>query len=267
MKKLIVLCVTVFLLLGSVVTGFCQDSITCWFPPGWKNKADKARVIAKALGDNSGLQIRPRIAKSYPEILTAFSTEEQSLVYVGSFVQAIIKARGLGTPLVQNVNGKEFYSGILVYPKGGDPAAILKNNPENIAFAVGASSGESSAKAATGGKASMGVANHGAACAAVVAGKAKAGVIKNWWWESNKDKFPTLEVYEIPNISLKKNPDNVLTASKAMPADMMLKITAAAFNSKEAFGSPEMKPFDGDSLSFSLSLMEKGKIDPLTYTW
>ena len=52
-----------------------------------------------------------------------------------------------------------------------------------------------------------------------------------------------------------------------MPADVMLKITAAAFNSKEAFGANEMKPFDGDTLSFSLSLMEKGKIDPLAYTW
>jgi ABC-type phosphate/phosphonate transport system substrate-binding protein len=267
MKKIIVLCLAVFLILGSVVTGLCQDSITCWFPPGWKNKADKARVIAQTLGEQSGLQIRPRIAKSYPEILTAFSSDQQNLVYVGSFVQAIIKARGLGTPLIQTVNGKEFYSGILVYPKGGDPAAILKSNPDKIAFAVGASSGESSAKAATAGKASMGVANHGVACAAVVAGKAKAGVIKNWWWESNKDKFPTLEVYEIPNVSLKKNPDNVLTASKAMDANTMLKVTAAAFNSKEAFGAKEMKPFDGDALTFSLNLMEKGKIDPLAYTW
>ena len=266
MKKFIGLATAVFLMVGMATSALAIE-INCWFPPGWKNKADKARVIAKALGDNSGLQIRPRIAKSYPEILTAFSSDQQSLVYVGSFVQAIIKARGLGTPLIQTVNGKEFYSGILVYPKGGDPAAILKNNPEEIAFAVGASSGESSAKAATGGKATMGVANHGAACAAVVAGKAKAGVIKNWWWESNKSKFPTLEVYEIPDISLKKNPDNVLTASKSMPANTMMKITAAAFNSKEAFEAKEMKPFDSDLLNFSLSLMEKGKIDPMTYTW
>ena len=267
MKKIIVLLISALMVLGMTVTAYSADSITCWFPPGWKNKADKARVIAKALGKNSGLQIRPRIAKSYPEILRAFSSDQQNLVYVGSFVQAIIKARGLGSAMIQAQNGKEFYSGILVYPKGGDPAAILKNSPEKIAFAVGASSGESSAKAATGGKAAMGVANHGAASAAVVAGKAKAGVIKNWWWESNKGRFPTLAVYEIPNVSLKKNPDNVLTASKAIPVDIMLKITAAAYNSKDAFGADEMAPFDSDSLDFSLGLMQKGKIDPLTYTW
>ena len=267
MKKFIGFIIAAMMLLSLSLPAYSADGITCWFPPGWKNKADKARVIVQALGEQSGLQIRPRIAKSYPEILAAFSTDQQNLVYVGSFVQAIIKARKLGTPLIQTVNGKEFYSGILVYPKGGDPAAILKNNPEKIAFAVGASSGESSAKAATGGKAAMGVANHGAACAAVVAGKAKAGVIKNWWWESNKAKFPTLEVYEIPNVSLKKNPDNVLTASKAVPIDTMMKITAAASNSKEAFGAKEMKPFDGDTLAFSLGLMKKGKIDPLAYTW
>ena len=267
MKKLIVLIISAMMLLSLSLPAYSADGITCWFPPGWKNKADKARAIAIALGNESGLQIRPRIAKSYPEILTAFSSDQQNLVYVGSFVQAIIKARGLGTPLVQNINGKEFYSGVLVYPKGGDPAAILKNDPDKIAFAVGASSGESSAKAATSGKASMGLANHGATSAAVVAGKAKAGVVKNWWWDSNKSKFPTLEAYEIPGVSLKKNPDNVLTASKAMDANTMLKITAAAFNSKEAFGALEMKPFDGDSLSFSLGLMEKGKIDPMAYTW
>ena len=267
MKKFMVFFISTMMLLSLSLPVYSADTITCWFPPGWKNKADKARTIAVALGEQSGLQIRPRIAKSYPEILTAFSSDQQSLVYVGSFVQAIIKARGLGTPLIQTVNGKEFYSGVLVYPKGGDPAAILKNNPAEIAFAVGASSGESSAKAATGGKAAMGVANHGAACAAVVAGKAKAGVIKNWWWESNKGKFAALEVYEIPNVSLQKNPDNVLTASKAMPADTMMKITAAAFNSKEAFGAKEMKPFDGNLLDFSLGLMEKGKINPLTYSW
>ena len=267
MRKFVVFFVSTVMLLSLSLPAYSADGITCWFPPGWKNKADKARTIAQALGKQSGLQIRPRIAKSYPEILTAFSTDQQNLVYVGSFVQAIIKARGLGTPLIQTVNGKEFYSGILVYPKGEDPAAILKNDPDKIAFAVGASSGESSAKAATGGKASMGVANHGASCAAVVAGKAKAGVVKNWWWESNKSKFSSLEAYEIPNISIKKNPDNVLTASKAMPANTMLKITAAAFNSEEAFGAKEMKPFDSDTLDFSLSLMEKGKIDPIAYTW
>jgi ABC-type phosphate/phosphonate transport system substrate-binding protein len=267
MKKFVVFIVSAMMLLSLSLPAYSDHSVTCWFPPGWKNKADKARAIAVSLGEQSGLRIRPRIAKSYPEILEAFSSDHENLVYVGSFVQAIIKARGLGTPLIQTVNGKEFYSGILVYPKGGDPAAILKNNPEKIAFAVGASSGESSAKAATGGKASMGVANHGAACAAVVAGKAKAGVIKNWWWESNKSKFPSLEVYEIPDISLKKNPDNVLTASKSMPANTMMKITAAAFSSKEVFGAKEMKPFDGDTLNFSLNLMEKGKIDPMTYAW
>jgi ABC-type phosphate/phosphonate transport system substrate-binding protein len=186
---------------------------------------------------------------------------------VGSFVQAIIKARDLGTALVQNVNGKEFYSGVLVYPKGEDPEKILRENPEKIAFAKGASSGESSAKAATSGKAEIGTANHGATCGAVKAGKASAGVVKNWWWESNKSEFPTLDMYKIPGVSVLKNPDNVLTASKAVPADIQKKITDAAIAGKEAFGAPEMEKFDQSLLGFSLELMEKGKIDPLTYAW
>ncbi len=267
MKKMIVVCLAVLLALGTALPGYCGDTITCWFPPSWKSKPDKAMKIAQTLSQESTLQIKPRIAKSYPEILKAFSSNQESLVYVGSFVQAIIKARKLGTPLIQSVNGKEMYSGVLVYPKGENPVAILEKSPAEIAYAVGASSGESSAKAATGGKASMGVPNHGAACAAVTAGKAKAGVVKNWWWEANKDKFPGLEIYEIPGISIMKNPDNILSASKSISPDIMLKVTAAAFDSREVFGVQRMVPFNSARLDFSLDLMKRGNIDPLTYTW
>ncbi|TYO98469.1 ABC-type phosphate/phosphonate transport system substrate-binding protein [Geothermobacter ehrlichii] len=267
MKKLISAVTLVLLISGFCGSAFAIDSLTCWFPPGWKNKADKARTIAKALSEETGIKIRPRIAKSYPEILKAFSTNQPNLVYAGSFVQAIIKARGLGTPLVQNINGKDLYCGVLVYPKGEDPVAILANYPDKIAYAIGASSGESSAKAATNGKAAIGVANHSVTCAAVKAGKAKAGVVKNWWWEANRHKFPELAMYKLPGISINKNPDNVLTASNAVPVEIQKKIAAAAQARKEAFDAPKMVPFDVSRLDFPLKLMAKGKIDPMTYSW
>lgn len=255
-----------FWFMGLLASAYATE-MNIWFPPGWKSKPQEAQAIAKALAAETDLTIKPRIAKSYPEILHSFDSPDQSLVYVGSFVQAIIKARGLGTALTQNINGKDLYSGVLVYPKDGDPAAILTNSPAEIAFAVGASSGESSAKAATDGKAAIGTANHGAACAAVTAGKAKAAVVKNWWWDSNKDKFPQLAMYRIPGISIEGNPDNVLTASKAVPADLQAKIAAAAVKVKDAFGAPEMVVFDQSRVNFSLELMAKGKIDPLTYSF
>lgn len=268
MKKLVVVLLTLSFLFCLVQPIFAEDTLTCWFPPGWKNKAAQAQDIAKALSEESGVKVRPRIAKSYPEILSAFSTNEPNLVYVGSFVQAIINARDLGTPLAQNVNGQEMYSGVLVYPTGGDPVAILQKDAEQIAFAVGASSGESAAKAATGGKASVGTANHGASCAAIKAGRAKAAVVKNWWWKSNAGNYPELAMYEIPGVSLQKNPDNVLTASNAVPAAMKNKIQAAAIKSSAAFGEgAKMMPFSADKLAFSLELMQKGKINPKTYTW
>ncbi len=266
-KFLVLMVICLMLVLGGATACLAADSLTCWFPPGWKAKAEKARTIAKALSEESGVAIRPRIAKSYPEILKAFDSDQPNLVYVGSFVQAIIQARNLGTPLVQNINGKDLYCGVLVYPKGENPEQILNNSPDQIAFALGASSGESSAKAATSGKAAMGVANHGAACGAVKAGKARAAVVKNWWWANNKDKFATLESYEIPDVSISKNPDNVLTASRAVPADLQQRIAAAAAAQKVAFGAPQMAPFDRSRLDFSLELMKIGKIDPLTYTW
>lgn len=267
MKKIFGLTTIALMLTGLILNSAIAAGITCWFSPGWKSKPQQAKAICAALTEKTGITIKPRIAKSYPQILKAFDTKDQNLVYVGSFVQAIIKARDLGVALVQNINGKELYSGVLVYPKGGDPEAIIANNAEQIAYARGASSGESSAKAATSGKAKMGTANHGATCGAVKAGKAKAGVVKNWWWASNKAKFATLDMYRMPGISIEKNPDNVLTASNAVPADVREKITAAAIASKEAFGAPEMVKFDQALLGFPLELMKKGKIDPLTYAW
>ena len=267
MKKLVSL-LLVASFIFSAVPVLAADSLTCWFPPGWKTKAVQAKAISKALSEKSGLAIRPRIAKSYPEILAAFSTDGANLVYVGSFVQAIIAARKLGNPLVQNVNGKELYSGILIYPEGKDPFALLKQNPAEVAFAVGASSGESSAKAATKGKAAFGVANHAAAVNSVKAGKAKAAVVKNWWWAANQSKFPGMKSVDIPGISLQENPDNVLTASKAVSVDVAEKVKAAALASSAAFGSKAvMMPFDSSKLGFTLGLMQKGKIDPLTYSW
>jgi ABC-type phosphate/phosphonate transport system substrate-binding protein len=267
MKRTLGIVVATLLLFSLAAPVFAADPLTCWFAPEWKSKADQARSIAKALSDQSGVAVRPRIATSYPELLAAFSIDQPQLVYVGSFVQAIISARKLGTALVQSINGQELYSGVLIYPKGGDPAAILAASPTEIAFALGASSGESSAKAATGGKAAIGLANHAATCGAVKAGRAKAGVVKDWWWEANKDRFPELDMYLIPGVSEIKNPDNVLTASKAVPAAVQAKITAAAMASKEAFGAPEMAPFDQARLAGPLELMKKGQIDPLTYSW
>ncbi len=267
MKKITAFCIVTMMFWGLSAASFATESVTCWFPPSWKARAKKAKTITEALTKKSGIVITPRIAKSYPSILRAFTSEEYALVYVGSFVQTILWERALGTPLVQAINGREFYSGILVYPHDEDPQTILANDPEQIAFTVGASSGESSAKAATEGKAAIRTASHAAAAGAVKAGKAKAALVKNWWWEDNKHKFPTLTTYKIPEISLEKNPDYILTATKTIPAEMLMKITDAAIASKEVFGAVEMMPFDTTLFDFSSELMKKGKIDPLTYEW
>ena len=267
MRKFMIFAVGILFMFSTSAVAFAAGDLTCWFPPGWKTKAKQAKAITDALSEKSGLAIKPRIAKSYPEILKAFDSDKQSLVYVGSFVQAIINARGIGQTLVQSVTGKELYSGVMIYPKGQDPEAILKNHPDRFAYAVGASSGESSAKAATGGKASVRTPNHGVTAGAVKAGKAKAGVVKNWWWEANKAKYPELDAYLMPGVSEAKNPDNVLTASQAVPDDVRQKVTDAAKASKDVFGAKEMRPFDTAGLQFTLDLMKKGGIDPNSYSW
>ena len=256
---------TLTLLINPIVTQ--AQSLTCWFAPEWKAKAEQAKKITDALSSGSGVEIKPRIAESYPQILTAFDGQEQAVLYAGSFVQATLAARGKTVVLAQGINGKELYAGVMIFPKGEDPAKLLTEAPEQIAYAVGASSGESSAKAATGGKAAMGVVSHQAAANAVVAGKARAAFVKNWWWDDNKEKFPTLDVNQAAGVSEQKNPDNVLAASASVPEELRKKITDAAVAAKDAFGMKELTPCDQSRLQFSQDLMRRAQIDPLKYEW
>jgi ABC-type phosphate/phosphonate transport system substrate-binding protein len=265
MKKLVI--ISLFLVwMGMAGPALADGPLTCWFPPGFQE--GKAKAMTEALSANSGITVQPRIAKSYPEILSAFATKQPNLVYSGSFVQAIIASRKLGTPMVQSADGKEMYAGILVCPRDKDPESILRSSPQQISFARGASSGESTAKAATGGKAAVSVNSHGEAIKAVQDGRAQAAVVKDWWWLDNEKNHGNLRSYRIPRFSDQKNPDNILTASNTVPRDLVEKLVLAALVSSAAFGENSVVlPFDAEQLSFSLELLRQGGIDPLAYTW
>ena len=100
------------------------------------------------------------------------------------------------------------------------------------------------------------------------AGKARAAVVKDWWWLANESKYSGLKSYRIPGLAEQKNPDNVLTASKAVSAEVRDQVTMAALASSSAFGDGSVVlPFESGQLAFPLGLMAKGKIDPLTYSW
>lgn len=244
-------------------------SITMYYPPTWAQKASKAKEISDVLRNGSGLDIQPRIAKSYPDILEAFASKNPSVVYVGSFVQAVMYSQGATVPLLQGVDGQEFYTAVLIAPKisGTDPVAIVKSAGAAIAYTKAASSGESGAKAASGGKASIAVDNHMAAANAVKVGHAKAAFVKNWWWEQNKDKFPELVALDYPGVSNVKNPDNILSVNKAVSSSDADKIKAAAKKMAAEFGVKSMTDFNGASLIPTVELMKKAKIDPSHYQW
>ncbi|HMK64176.1 MAG TPA: PhnD/SsuA/transferrin family substrate-binding protein, partial [Thermodesulfobacteriota bacterium] len=227
MKKMRAVFIASILMFGLLVPmAVSAAGLLLYYPPEWSNQAPKAKAIAEALSKESGLEIQPRIAQSYPEMITAFSKKEPVLVYVGSFAQTLLYARGLSTPMLQAVDGKEFYTSIMIAPgaAGSDPVAIAKAAGEAVSYSKGASSGESGAKAATEGRAGIATNNHQAAVNAVKAGKAKCAFVKNWWWEDNKGKFEGMKSFEYPGVSDHKNPDNILSANKSVSDKDVAKI-------------------------------------------
>jgi ABC-type phosphate/phosphonate transport system substrate-binding protein len=238
------------------------DELDCWFAPGFD--AAKGKAIAAALSKD-GLSVTPRLAASYGEIFAAVESQ-RALVYAGSFAAALLYSRKLAVPLLQKVDGHEKYAGIMLLPKGADAQALLGSDPAAIAYASGSSSGESSAKAATGGKASVAVKDHFAAAQAVASGKAKAAFVKDQWWEANAAKFPDLQTYAVPGVSEKQNPDNLLLISSSASPELQAKVLHAAYAASDVFGA-RMQRFNPMGLSFSVQLMKKGAIDTRTYSW
>jgi ABC-type phosphate/phosphonate transport system substrate-binding protein len=270
MRKTVLKAVVAVWILSLVIPCFTfAAEITFYFAPTWKENAPKAKMIAETLSNASGLAIQPRIADTYPEIIDAFSKGQPLLTYAGSFVQAILYQQNFCVPLLQGIDGKELYTGVLIAPKaaGSDPVKIVKEAGEAIAFAKAASSGESAAMAATGGKAEVAAKSHAAAVNAVKAGKAKCAFVKDWWWEENKDKYEDMAKLDYPGVSNLKNPDNVLSSSKSVPAELAAKIKGAALGNAALFGVKEFKEMNPALLEPSLALMKKGKIDPKSYKW
>ncbi len=264
--KLILTLMGIFLLMPVLASA---ASILLYYPPDWTTKAPRAKAIAEALAKESGLDIQPRIAQSYPEIIAAFSQKEPVLVYVGSFAQGLLFARGLSIPLVQAIDGKQFYTSVLIAPAalGQDPVAIVKGAGAAVAYCKGASSGESGAKAATEGKAEVGTNNHLAAVNAIKVGKAKCAFVKNWWWEGEKTKFEGMNQLDYPGVSDQKNPDNVLSANKTVSSQDVSKIRESVVKLTTVFGVQSFSDFDPALLEPTINLMKKGKIDPQTYNW
>lgn len=266
MKKYMYLFVVMFLLFTTLGSAAAVE-VNVYFPPAWKDQPEKAAQIANGLSEEVDIKIIPHIADCYPEILSALSQKRPVLAYVGSMVQSIVSERKLGTPLFQAMNHRQFYSGIMLFPKGMSPTAILNEYPAEIAYTVGATSGEICAKLATGGKASMPVTDHQAAAEAVRTGRAKAAFVKNFWWEDNKNQYPKLDSYSLPGISVAKNADYVLTVSNFVSPDVKSALMTSAIKNPELFDADLIVPFDSSALSFTIDLMKKADIDPLTYTW
>lgn len=258
-----------FILVFLPVLVFASD-ITLYYPPSWKHNTSQTKAISTALTRDSGLDIRPRITRSYPDILTAFKQNKPVIIYVGSFVQAVLYERGISTPIAQAITGTEFYTSVLIAPllkARDDPIAIVEDAGVAMAYTKGASSGASGAKAATNGHAVIGTHNHRAAVNLVKAGKAKAAFVKNWWWEAHKSKYSGMKRLDYPGVSDYRHADYILSVNKAVSSENIAKITQAIQVNGIVFHAVSMESFDPLLLKPTLDLMKKGGIDPKTYAW
>ena len=259
-------------LLGGVVLAMMPvlalaGELPIYFAPTWGAKKVLANDIAEVMAKGSGLDIQPRIMHNNAELVAAFAKKEPALLYVGSMMTAILQQRGLVDPVAQGVNDKEMYSAVLIAPiaAGGDAKAIVKEAGAAISYAKGYSSGEMGAKAASDGQANVATETHEAALDAIRKGKAKAAFVKNWWWEQNQKKYPKLRMLAYPGVSELKNPDNVLSASKAVTAEDVAKIKKAVTDNYFVFQVRSFRPFEASLLKGTLELMSKAKLDPSKY--
>lgn len=124
-------------------------------------------------------------------------------------------------PIAQAESRRRFYTSVLIVPAAAsdDPVAAVQEAGTAISYVQGASSGESGARAASAGAASVRTNNHEASVNAVKVGRAKAAFVKNWWWEDNKDRFPGMKKLEYPGVSDHQNPDYVLSVNRAVPPE------------------------------------------------
>lgn len=267
MKKKFFLLATISFLFGTLSSAWAVTEINMYFPPKWKDQPEAAHKITNGLSREVGIKIIPQIADCYAEILTALTQKKPVLAYVGSMVQTIVWSRKLGAPLLQALDHKQYYGGILIFPKGMSPSAILNDYPAEISYTVGATSGEVCAKAATGGKALIVVSDQRAAVDSIKSGKAKAAFVKNTWWEDNRNKYPEFDSYSVPGVSDLDNADNVLLVSTFVSPEIKSSIMSAAIKVPHIFNADLVVPFDSFLLWFTMKLMNQAGMDPLTYTW
>ena len=267
MKRFFLLLATISILFGTGSSVWAVSEINLYFPPKWKDQPEVAYKITAELSREVGINIIPQIADCYPEILTALTQKKPVLSYVGSMVQTIVWTRKLGTPLLQALDLKEYYGGVLIYPKSISPSAILKDYPAEIAYTVGATSGEICAKVATSGKASIAVTDQRTAVDTIKSGKAKAAFVKNTWWAENSNNYPEFTSYIVPGVSDFDNADNVLLVSNFVAPEIKTLILDATTKVPQIFNANLVIPFDSYSLIFTQKLMGKAGMDPLTYTW
>lgn len=267
MKKIFLTLATISILFATLSSAWAVSEINLYFPPEWKHQPEEAYKISDGLSNEVGIRIIPQIADCYPEILTALSRKKPVIVYVGSMVQTIVLARKLGAPLLQALDHKQYYGGVLIYPQGKSPSVILNDFPAEVAYTVGSTAGEVCAKVATRGKASIAVTDQRAAVDAIRSGEARGAFVKNTWWDENRNEYPEFGSYRVRGVSNFDNADNVLLVSNYVSPEIKSLIMAAAIKAPHIFNASLVVPFDSFFLWYTQKLMKRAGIDPLTYTW
>lgn len=190
-----------------------------------------------------GIEVKLVATPSYPAAAKMFTNGEVDGMFSGSGVAGAMILKELAVPILRPVDtkGHSTYWAVLVAPK--DASQFTGSSDyfakKKVIFCSLASSGEFYYRSIPD---IMGVdsvmipaVSHGAAVAGLAKGVGDVAIVKNWVWDSVKEKYPNLKMVGRDN---GENPNGTLIVSKKAPQDLVQAVTEVMMELSES-KSPE----------------------------
>ena len=274
MKRLIKITV---LMVVAVLFGFTQFIQAETFKLGiMQDKAGAAQKYAPMLAffASKGINVKLQGYRNYVDAAVKFEKGNVDAMVAGSGVAGSMIIKGVAYPIVRPVgnDGTSTYWAVVLAPKGSLPfttgdAEYFEGR--SIICSSLASSGEFFARSILGPKRELLKAgSHGVAIKALAMKQADIAIVKNRVWDSEKDKYGSLE--EVGK-DVGENPNNTMIVSNKTNKALVEKVKAAMLGLAEDTSPEAMAlkaslkitgyiPTTNEDFTHTLALLEKAGV-------